>query len=576
VIESGELLEAGDRYEVTGPMTALAIPTSLHASLLARLDRLAPVRELAQIAASLGRQFSHVLIAAVAGMPTQQVDDALQQLVNAGLIFRRGTPPDAEYTFKHALVQDAAYSTLLKARRRQIHARIVTKLEANFSELVQTQPVLLAQHCTEAGMIEKAIEYWLKAGQQSVARSAMTEGPVQLEKGLALVAEVSDATSRRKLELNLRITLGNALMSSKGLAAREAGDAFSSARQLCESFDEAQLGSVLTGQMLFRLVRGELERADHHAKEICDLGDSQNDPMWKCFGLIFRGNTCLYFGNLTQAAPHLENALAIWDTSFRATALTPYDPYMSSLSYYARTLLYLGYIDEARHRGSEALVEARRLSPHNLVFALCHAWYANWAIGSVDAMLRSAEEVVAISGDHGFELWLGAGKVFQGWCLSRDGQWAEGIPLLKEGIASVRATGCILLLPFFLTRFAEACRLAGQLDEGLERLDEAFEVAKSTQECWAEADMHQLRGTLLVDLQEHGAAEESYRRALAVAHGQSAKFWELRAATSLARLWRDQGKRIEARELLAPVYNWFTEGFDTPVLQDAKNLLDQL
>src|SRR5215467_2579951 len=225
VIESGDLLEAGDRYEVAGPMTALAIPTSLHASLLARLDRLAPVRELAQIAASLGRQFSHVMITAIAGMPAEQVDDALEQLVNAGLIFRRGTPPDAEYTFKHALVQDAAYSTLLKARRRQIHARIVTKLEANFSEVVLTQPALLAQHCTEAGMTEQAIEYWLKAGQQSVARSAMTEGLVQLEKGLALASEVLDPAKRQKLELNLRITIGNALMSSKGLAAPEAGDA---------------------------------------------------------------------------------------------------------------------------------------------------------------------------------------------------------------------------------------------------------------------------------------------------------------------------------------------------------------
>ena len=176
----------------------------------------------------------------------------------------------------------------------------------------------------------------------------------------------------------------------------------------------------------------------------------------------------------------------------------------------------------------------------------------------------------------GFQLWLAAGKVFHGWCLSRNGQWVQGIPLLQEGIASVRTTGCNLLLPFFLTRFAEAYRLAGQFSEGLERLAEAFEVVKNTRECWAQADMHQLRGTLLVDLNEQGAAEESYQRALAVAHGQSAKFWELRAATSLARLWRDQGKRTEARDLLSPVYNWFTEGLDTPVLMEARALLDEL
>ena len=258
VVESGMLTDAGDRYTAAGPMPVLAIPSTLHASLLARLDRLAPVQEVAQIGAALGRQFSHELISAVAAMPQRQVDDALAQLVSAELIYRRGTPPDAEYTFKHALVQDSAYSTLLRSRRQQLHARIAAILESRFPEVVETQPELLAQHCEEAGLTDTAVGYWLKAGQYAVARWATTAAISQLRKGLDLLSRLPDGSARQLQELNLQIALGYALMAAKGFSSPEAGAAFDRAYRLWQGLDRPpQLGPVLHGQFVVHFVGGE-------------------------------------------------------------------------------------------------------------------------------------------------------------------------------------------------------------------------------------------------------------------------------------------------------------------------------
>jgi predicted ATPase len=252
---------------------------------------------------------------------------------------------------------------------------------------------------------------------------------------------------------------------------------------------------------------------------------------------------------------------------------------VSGLTYLFRTLLCLGYGDQARLRRADALAEARRLSPHTLAFALCHTWYGDWAMAgtnSAQTMLRSADEVLAITSEQGFPLYLGVANIMRGWCLGVMGQPAEGIPLMLQGLAIYRGMGANIVMPFYLTVLAEVYGKTSQPEEGLSRLAEATKLVEMTQERWVEAEIHRLRGTLLVAMREHAAAEDSYRLALTVAQQQSAKFWELRAATSLARLWRDQGKRIEARDLLAPTYGWLTEGFDTPILQDAKALLHQL
>jgi hypothetical protein len=380
VVESGVLTETGDGYTVAGPVAPLAIPTTLHASLLARLDRLAATREVAQIAAALGRQFSHELISAVATMPKQQLEDALAQLVSAELIFRRGTSPDAEYTFKHALVRDAAYSTLLRSRRQQIHARIATTLESQFAEIVVVQPALLAQHCAEAGLAERAVGYWLKAGQQAIPRGAITEAVAQVRKGLDLLSGVPDGAARQEQELDLQTTLGYALTATKGFAAPEAGEAFARARDLCERLNRpSRLEPVLVGQWVFRLVRGELDQAEHHAEEIRLLGDG--DAMWKFSGWELSGVTCSFLDKFIDARAHLENALM--HRAYRARSrTTPVDSYVSILTHLSRTLLCLGYVEQAGLRRDEVVAEARRLSPYNLAYALVQVSYGPLALQS--------------------------------------------------------------------------------------------------------------------------------------------------------------------------------------------------
>jgi predicted ATPase len=580
VLESGVAAEPGDHYQVSGPLARLAIPASLHASLLARLDRLAPVREVAQIAAALGRQFSHELISTVTAMPEPQLDDALAQLVSAELVFQRGTPPNAEYTFKHALVQDAAYSTMLRSRRQQIHARIAVILESQFPDISEAQPQIIAQHCADAGFNDKAVGYLLKSGKQSITRGAITEAVAQLHKALNLVSSVADCERREQQELDIQITLGNALIAIKGYSAPEAEKAFARARQLCERLDKpTQLGQVLIGEAIFRLTRGELSKAEQHASEIRMLGDHLDEVRWKRAGSSLSGNACFWLGKFIDAKAHLEMALSLRDPMHRTLGISPENARALTLIHLFKTMLFLGYVDQALARRDEALAEARQGSPFSLASVLANAWFGDRAIEgakSAQKTLRSAEEMLAISREHGFPWWLGIGTVMRGWCLGSTGLVAEGIPLIREGLAIFLDTGARMAMPHFLTILAEVYGMAAAPEEGLKQLQEAAKLVEATQERWADSELHRLQETLLLRLHRHDAAENSYRKALTVARRQSAKFWELRAALDLARLWSDQGKRTEARDLLAPIYDWFTEGFDTPVLQEAKALLEQI
>jgi class 3 adenylate cyclase/predicted ATPase len=578
VIESGVLTDSGNSCTMTRPKPPLIIPTSLIASLLARLDRSALMRQVAQIGAALGRQFTHDLISAVAPMARQSLDDALTQLVNTELVFQCGSPPDAEYTFKHALVQDAAYSTLLHSRRLQLHARITDVLEEQFPEIADTQPEVLARHCAEAGLVEKAVGYWLKSGQRTIARWELIEAAAQLRNGLDLLSRMPDGPARREQELSLQVTLGHALLATKRYSAPETGEVFVRARQLCKQLNRPPKLDVLAGQFAYRLVRGELDEAELHAEEIRHVGDVPNNKKREFASSILNGHTCFLRGKFTEARTRYNNALSLWDPIFRGLS-APEDAYAGGLMMLSRTFLCLGYVDRARRHRNEALAEARRLSPNNLAFALGEAWYGDWAIEGVKSapmMLTSATEVLAISNRQGFPLALGIGKIMRGWCLGAAGQSEVGLRLLLEGIEMRRATGANLMIPFYLMTLAEIYRMAAQPEEGLDRLAEAARLIETTQERWIEAEIHRLRGTLLLSMHEQTEAEDSYRHALAVAQEQSAKFWELRAALDLARLWRDQGKHNKARNLLAPIYDWFTEGFDTPFLQDAKTLLGQL
>jgi class 3 adenylate cyclase len=585
VVESGIVTDAGDHYSLSGPVAALAIPTTLHASLLARLDRLSPTREVAQMGATLGRSFSHELISAVAQMPQQKLDEALEQLASAGLIFRRGTPPDAEYTFKHALVQDAAYDTLLRSRRQQLHGRIAATLEAQFSEIVEAQPEVLARHCTEAGLAEEAIGYWLKAGQQSLARSAAMEATAQLRKGLTLLFGLPDDALRQKQELELQIALGRALQATAGQASPAMGETYARARQLCEQMDRPpQLVPVLIGQCVYHLNRAEFDLARQQAAALLQLGESLNEARLRLLGLRFSAQPEFCLGDFVAAHNHLEQGLALFDPADRPfyAALTQQDARVMLLSW-SSALFPLGYLDQAQANSNEALAEARRLGqPFSLAIGgLGFLLFHNARVGerntsTLSTTLQRSEELVTLATEQNFPQFVAFGRIARGWCMAALGQGLQGIEVLIQGLDGLRAIGGSLFMPRNLLLLADAYRETRQPEAALQQLAEADDVMGATQERSFEAEVHRLRGELLCDARDCTAAETHFYNALKVAHCQSAKFWELRAATSLARLWRDQNKRTEARDLLAPIYGWFTEGLDTPVLQDAKALLNEL
>ena len=559
------------------PHPALSVPATLHASLMARLDRLGPAaKEVAQTGAAIGREFGYGLLASVTDLPEPQLREALDRLTNAGLLFVRGTPPDSSYIFKHALVQDAAYGTLLRSRRQRLHARIAATLEDRFPEIVLAQPALLAQHCAEAGLAEQAVAYWLKAGQQALARSAMTEAVAQLRKGLDVLAGLPDGPWRRQQELDLQTALGSALTATAGWSATEVDETLARARALAEQLDRPEyLVPLIVGQWAFHFVRAEHRLALALGEQLEKIGEARNDAAAQLLGRLMHGATRFFLGEFVAARAVLERCMGLADPAHRTIEGLSFDPYAVMLAYLALTLAYLGYIDQARSRMDEALSEARRLRhAHTLAHVLVFANWLDWLTGSP---MVHIEEFLALSTEHGFPFYLGWALAFRGRSLIALGQAQEGLALLTQGLAELRATGAVVSTPMLFTWLAEAHAMLGQPAEALNCLAEAARIVETTEERVSEAELlHRVPGDLLNAAGDRSGAERHYRQAIAVAERQSAKLFQLRASTSLARLWRDQGKRAEARDLLGPIYNWFTEGFDAPDLKDAKALLEQL
>ena len=573
VLESGWMTGAGNH---------LAIPTTLQASLLARLDRLAPTREVAQIAATLGRQFSHELISAVADMPPARLDGALDQLVRAELIFRRGTPPDAEYTFKHALVQDAAYSTLLRARRQQLHARIVRVLEEQFPGTGETQPELLAHHCTRAGLIEKGVTYRHRAGRHAMARSAMIEAVAQLAQGLELLADLPAGDERDHLELDVQVALGAAFAATKGFAALEVGRAYERARELCrQGTDHPELPAVLWGLYVYHLHRSGVHAAYDVAEELLRLAEQRGDPAACAVGHRSLAVGAMHRGNQQLALAHFELALALYDRIDHQSPvfLSVSNIRVASLNFIPLLLLWRGEIDQAIIRSRAALAAAEELGD---AYTLSHVLHLNcWLnqhLGDSTTVRERAEAAMKLTAEHGFSLWEVCAAFWYGWALAASGEVTAGSAQMRSAIAAGKGLGAVNQVPFLLGLLADIRTQAGDPTEARDLLTEALGIVDRTQERWFEAELHRLRAeALLASSPCHSAeAEASLRHALAVAREQETKFWELRVATSLARLWRDHGKRTDARHLLAPIYRWFTEGLDTRDLKEAAALLAEL
>jgi TOMM system kinase/cyclase fusion protein len=583
VLESDLLQEREGRYELTGPLPPLAIPTTLHDSLMARLDRLATVKGLVQLGATLGREFSYELLQAVSPWDESTLRRGLHQLVEAEFLYQQGLPPQATYIFKHALIQDAAYQSLLRSTRQQYHQRIAQVLEAQFPEIVTTEPELLAHHYAEAGLLAQALPYWQQAGQRASERSAHLEAMAHLTKGLEVLTTLPDTPERAWHELELQIALGPALMAIQGWGSPAVEQAYSRARALCRQVgDTPQLFPVLWGLWGWYQMRGALGMAQGVGEQLLALAQGTHDRALLLLAHNVLGDNAIWLGDFAAARAHMEQGLACYDAQQHhplAIRYGGFDPGLHSRYHAAFALWALGYPDQALERSQDALTLARALAhPQSWASAAAHVAMFHSLRREWQAAQELAEAGMALAREQGFPLWLAWGTIQWGWALAEQGHIEAGIAQIRQGLAAWRATGTELIRPYFLGLLAEAYQKGGQTTAGLGAIDEALALVQQHQETFCQAELYRLKGELLLSLSAGHAAEAEacFHSALEIARRQSANSWELRTTMSLARLWQYQGKRTEARELLAPVYGWFTEGFDTADLQEAKALLEEL
>ena len=582
VLESGLLQEVHGHYERTGSFAAFAIPATLHDSLMARLDRLGSAKGIAQLGAVVGRQFAYAVLHAVSPLDESTLQRELGRLVAAELLYQRGLPPQATYTFKHALIQDAAYQSLLKSTRQQYHQRIAQVLEAQFPAIVDTQPELLAQYYTAAGLSAQALQYWHQAGQQASQRSANAEAIAHLTMGLEMLSTLPESPARLQYELDLLTALGPVFVAARGQAAPEVEHAYARARALCQQVGEtAELFPVLFGLLQFYANRAEYRTARELAEELLTLSLNAPDPLQRLVAHRAVGTVAFYLGELRLAHTHVEHAFALYahEQHHATAALYGQDLGVSCCTYAGLALLWLGYPAQALRQFEEALTLARALEhPYTLARALAHMAAFHHCRREVHAVQAQAEAAMTLSTEQGFPYWFAWGSIFRGWARAEQGQRTEGLTEMRQGLAAYRVTGSALDWPRCLALLAEGLGKAGQADEGLHILGEALATVATTGERFYETELYRLQGELMMaratDKQQE--AEACFQQALTVARQQEAKLLELRAAMSLARLWQQQGQRTEAHALLAPIYGWFTEGFDTADLQEAKVLLEEL
>jgi class 3 adenylate cyclase/predicted ATPase len=580
---------AARRTVAAVPSPTLAVPASLHASLMARLDRLGPAKQVAQIGAAIGREFSHALLAAVVQKPEAELGAALDRLMAAGLLFRQGVPPYASYLFKHALVQDAAYGTLLREPRRALHARIAEALESQFAEIAENPPELLARHCTEAGLIEKAATLWGKAGQRSLERSALVEAVAQLTVALDQIAALPATPALRREQIKLQVALITPLMHVKGYSAPEPKGAIERARLLIEEAealgqppgDPLLLFSVLHGFWAANMAAFNGDVVRQLATQFLALAERQGTTAPLLLAHRIMGPSLLCTGDIREARAHLDQALALYDPAEHRPLGTRFgqDARVHALSYRSWALWFLGYPDAALGDADQALRDAREIDhAATLMTTLTFTSFSLIFCGNYAAASARSDELISLADEKGALAWKALGMMNRGWLLALTGKASNAVELTTSGITAYRSTGSTNWLPLRLSYLATAHAEIGRFDEAWRCIGEAMTAVETTKERWCEAEINRTAGEIALKSPEPDAAkaEAYFERALAVARQQQAKSWELRAAMSMARLWRDQGKGDEARDLLAPVYGWFTEGFDTLDLKEAKTLLDEL
>jgi predicted ATPase len=577
------LLERGDHGGIQ------TIPPTLQQSLMSRLDRLGPAREVALVASVIGRDFTYSLLRTLAGMEDTDLQASLDRLAEADILLVQGLPPESEYRFKHALIQDAAYENLLKSRRHVLHRRIAEVLRDQFGEIGATEPELLAHHFTQAGLTEAAIEWWGKAGLRSLERSALVEAKEQLTRALTQIATLPSTPGLRREAINFQIALMKAVMQVEGYAAPQFKAATERARVLIEDAeargeapeDPLLLFSVLYSFWLASTVAFNRDVSLNLAAQYLALAEKQNATIPLMIGHRLKGLSLVYSGDITEGRAHFDQSLALFNPVQHRpmAAVLGHDARVAVLCLRSRALWMLGFPDAALADADQAITDAREIGQAPiLMFALCNLAQTRSLCRTDDVANAYCDELIALAEEKGAAMWKALGCLCKGWLLGVNGKASDAVKMINSGIAAHRATGSTNWLPFYLSFLGVAYAQLHQFTDARCCIDEAMAAVETTKERWCEAEVHRLAGEIGLKAPQGdlAKAEASFERALAVARQQQAKSWELRAAMSMVRLWRDQGRREEARGLLAPVYGWFTEGFDTLDLKEAKALIDEL
>jgi predicted ATPase len=550
---------------------AHAIPPTLQQSLAARLDRLGSAREAAQIGAVLGRDFSYALLRDVAETEEPALQASLERLTEADFLLAEGAPPQANYRFKHELIQDAAYESLLKSRRQQLHARVAQVLEERFPDTAAAVPVVLAHHCGKAGLVAKAVEYHEQAGRRAIAQSAVPEALAQFGAALELLQGLPRSEEHLRRELGIQIALGSGHVAAHGFAARATGDAYRRAADLCEELGETrELFPVLYGLCLYHLYGAQLADAKSDAGRLLKFAEATGDRSLLFFAHRAAGVSALPAGDFTQARFHLEQALTIYDLGLhRAPAfIYAFDPRVVCLDYLSRTLLPLGFPEQALAASEAAVCEARLVShPNTLALPLFFGGVVHQILGDLEGVEARCGELAQIAADAGFQFWQAGATVLSGWALAQASDLEAGRREIQRGM-EYRATGAEYLMPYFLALLAQVEQTAKRPQTALPMLEEARIRVERTGERWYEAEIHRLEGEVLVALDRLADARACFARALETAAGQQARFWELRAALSLWRLDHDPAARDRVVRLKAG----FSEGFELPDLKAARLL----
>jgi len=573
-----------------GPPGAPSVPASLHASLMARLDRLgARAKEIAQIGAAIGREFSPHLLAAVASRGESEIKLSLDRLVEAGLAFRQGDQPQASYTFKHALVRDAAYGTLLRGARRALHLRIARTLEAQRPDIARASPESLAHHYSEAGAIERAAELWGAAGRRSRARSALAEAEAQLSRALGQIGTLPLTASLRREQIALQVELVTVLMHTKGYGAEQTRAAAECARALIEQAeaigeppeDPLLLFSVIYGFWVVNIAAFNGDAARELASQFMQIAARQAGSGPLLLGHRMMGMTLMSVGSPATGKQHLDRAIALYDAAEHRALATRFgtDARVAILEWRSRTHWLLGFPLAARSDADRSFTCAREIDQAaTLMHALAHSTATLILLGDVAEANARAAELVALAEDKGSSYWHANALMWQGCLMAQTDRPSEAVHTLTSALEYYRSTGATIYVPFVMSYLTRAHARLGRFGDALDVIDRAIAMAESTKEQWCEAELYRIKGelTLAFPGADTAMAEAHFERALAIARRQQARSWELRAATSMARLWADQGRKSAARDLLAPVDGWFTEDFDTPDLRDARGLLGKL